>query len=53
MKPPIFVRTLAKRERRALEEGLIWDNTFWYKSHEVKAWISAHNREVKDSVHGI
>src|SRR3712207_5909870 len=26
---------------------LIWDNATWHKSHEVREWIIAHNREVK------
>jgi hypothetical protein len=25
---------------------LIWDNASWHKSHEVRGWIIAHNREV-------
>ena len=28
---------------------LIWDNASWHKSHEVRNWIAAHNRRVKDS----
>ena len=31
---------------------LIWDNASWHKSHEVREWIIAHNREVKASGHG-
>jgi DDE superfamily endonuclease len=26
---------------------LIWDNASWHLSHEVKAWIKVHNRQVK------
>jgi len=32
---------------------LIWDNASWHKSHEVRGWIAAHNREVKDRGCGI
>ena len=32
---------------------LIWDNASWHKSHEVRGWIIAHNREVKDSGRGV
>jgi DDE superfamily endonuclease len=32
---------------------LIWDNASWHKSHEVREWIIAHNREVKASGHGV
>jgi transposase len=28
---------------------LIWDNASWHKSREVRNWIAAHNRCVKDS----
>ena len=28
---------------------MIWDNASWHKSKEVRNWIAAHNREVKDS----
>jgi transposase len=32
---------------------LIWDNASWHKSKVVKEWIAAHNREVKNSDHGV
>jgi hypothetical protein len=32
---------------------LIWDNASWHKSHEVRSWIAAHNREVKDGGRGV
>jgi hypothetical protein len=38
---------LERRGKKALL--LIWDNASWHKSHEVRNWIAAHNREVKDS----
>jgi transposase len=38
---------LQERGKKALL--LIWDNASWHKSHEVRGWISAHNRRVKDS----
>ena len=40
-------RRLWARGKRALL--LIWDNASWHKSHQVRDWIGAHNREVKDS----
>jgi transposase len=40
-------RRLRARGKRALL--LIWDNASWHKSHQVRDWIDAHNRKVKDS----
>ena len=40
-------RRLRARGKRALL--LIWDNASWHKSHQVRDWIEAHNRKVKDS----
>jgi hypothetical protein len=40
-------RRLQARGKRALL--LIWDNASWHKSHQVRDWIDAHNRKVKDS----
>jgi hypothetical protein len=40
-------RRLRARGKRALL--LIWDNASWHKSHQVRDWIGAHNRKVKDS----
>lgn len=33
------------QDKRAL--FLIWDNASWHISHEVRQWIHAHNRKVK------
>jgi transposase len=41
---------LRQRGKKALL--LIWDNASWHKSHEVRGWIAAHNRRVKDSGRG-
>ena len=32
---------------------LIWDNASWHKSHQVRGWINAHNRQVKASSQGV
>ena len=32
---------------------LVWDNASWHKSHQVRNWIVAHNREVKNSGRGV
>ena len=32
---------------------LIWDNASWHTSKEVRAWIRAHNRSVKESGWGV
>ena len=32
---------------------LIWDNASWHKSHQVRGWIDAHNRQVKKSGQGV
>ena len=42
---------LKARGKKALL--LIWDNASWHKSREVRNWISAHNRCVKASGHGV
>jgi transposase len=42
---------LQRRGKKALL--LIWDNASWHKSHEVREWINAHNREVKASGQGV
>jgi hypothetical protein len=41
---------LEQRGKKAL--FLIWDNASWHKSHQVRNWIAAHNRAVKDSGRG-
>jgi hypothetical protein len=42
---------LRQRGKEALL--LIWENASWHKSREVRGWISAHNRCVKASGHGV
>jgi len=42
---------LQQRGKKALL--LIWDNASWHKSHEVRSWITAHNREVKAGGDGV
>ena len=32
---------------------LVWDNASWHKSHEVRAWIRTHNRQVKATQRGV
>jgi hypothetical protein len=32
---------------------LVWDNASWHKSREVRNWIAAHNRQVKDGGRGV
>jgi hypothetical protein len=32
---------------------LIWDNASWHVSKRVRAWIRAHNRQVKRQGHGV
>ncbi len=32
---------------------LIWDNASWHVSKRVRAWIRAHNRQVKQRGHGV
>ena len=32
---------------------LVWDNASWHKSEAVRAWIKAHNREVKRTGQGV
>ena len=32
---------------------LIWDSASWHTSHEVRSWISSHNRGVKKSGRGV
>jgi len=42
---------LQRRGKKALL--LIWDNASWHKSREVRAWITAHNRHVKENSRGV
>ena len=32
---------------------LVWDNASWHLSREVRAWLHAHNRQVKQDGHGV
>jgi DDE superfamily endonuclease len=32
---------------------LVWDNAPWHVSHAVRAWIHAHNRQVKQDKRGV
>lgn len=32
---------------------LVWDNASWHVSREVRAWVRAHNRRVKQSGRGV
>jgi len=32
---------------------LVWDNASWHCSKEARGWIAAHNRQVKQSQHGV
>jgi hypothetical protein len=41
---------LQARSKKALL--VIWDNSSWHKSHQVRGWITAHNRQVKASGQG-
>src|SRR6266567_3635685 len=44
-------KELAAEGKKALL--LIWDNASWHVSKEVRAWIRAHNREVKRTGEGV
>ncbi len=33
--------------------ALLWDNASWHVSKRVRAWIRAHNRQVKQQGHGV
>jgi transposase len=45
------VAELAQAGKRALL--LVWDNASWHGSQEVRRWIKAHNRQVKQSGQGV
>ena len=54
----ITTQFLADCCRRLEREGktallLIWDNAPWHLSQEVRGWVRAHNREVKQTHHGV
>jgi len=54
----VTTQFLARCCERLAAEGktallLIWDNASWHVSEEVRAWIRAHNREVKRSGAGV
>ena len=42
---------LAARGTRVLV--LLWDNAAWHVSREVRAWLRAHNRQVKRDGQGV
>jgi transposase len=42
---------LAALEKRALL--LVWDHASWHKSQEVRTWLRAHNRHVKQTGRGV
>ena len=42
---------LAAAGKRALL--LVWDNASWHISKEVRAWVRAHNRQVKQTGTGV
>ena len=42
---------LAALGKRALL--LVWDNASWHKSQMVRAWLRAHNRQVKQTGEGV
>jgi transposase len=42
---------LAAEGKRALL--LVWDNASWHLSHQVRAWIRTHNRQVKELGQGV
>jgi transposase len=41
----------AAQEKRAVL--LVWDNASWHESQRVRAWLRAHNRQVKQSGQGV
>lgn len=41
----------ARREKTAVL--LVWDNASWHISAEVRAWLRAHNRQVKQTGQGV
>lgn len=42
---------LAQLGKKALL--MVWDNASWHVSHEVRDWIRAHNREVRQTGQGV
>ena len=32
---------------------VVWDNTSWHDSQIVRSWLRQHNRQVKQSGHGV
>lgn len=42
---------LAARGKTAML--LVWDNAGWHISHAVRAWITAHNQQVKQTGQGV
>jgi hypothetical protein len=46
--------TCAKLKERGVPVLLlVWDNAPWHVSHAVRAWIHAHNRQVKQDDRGV
>ena len=45
------VERLAAEKKTALL--LVWDNAPWHVSRAVRAWIGAHNQQVKQAGHGV
>jgi hypothetical protein len=55
---PETTQFLAWCAQRQTAEGkrvllLVWDNASWHLSQEVRAWIRAHNRQVKRTGRGV
>jgi transposase len=54
----VTIAFLAWCATRAQERGkravlLIWDNASWHESQIVRTWLRQHNRQVKQSGHGV
>ena len=41
------------QERRKRAVLLVWDNASWHDSPIVRRWLRHHNRQVKQSGHGV
>ena len=53
----VTIQFLAWCAERAVTQGktavlLVWDNASWHVSAEVRTWLRAHNRRVKQTGHG-
>jgi transposase len=54
----VTIAFLAWCAERAQEHGkravlVIWDNASWHDSQIVRSWVRQHNRQVKQSGHGV